>query len=77
VVTVQCMFCFVQKMGHFAHINDLTKVAGISLSVLKKNSSNLKCRTHQHHVLSSRKYVRHTDSRFVSAFHDNNYGRPA
>jgi len=51
-------------MGHFEHINDLRKVAGISLSFLQKNANNLTCRKH-HRVFGSRKFVQHTDSRFA------------
>jgi len=61
--------CFLQKMGHFVHINDLRKVAGISLSVLQKNSSYLMCSKHQLRVLGGRKFVQHTDSRFAAEFH--------
>ena len=54
-------------MGHFEHINDLSKVAGISSSILQKISSTVTCRKRHLRALGCRKStVHHTDSRFAS-----------
>ena len=68
-----CFLFFFQKSGHFEHIDDLGKVAGISLSVLRKNSANLTCSKRQLRALGRKKPVRHTDKRFASVFHYINY----
>jgi len=53
-------------MGHFDSLDDLRKVAGISISVIQKNSSNLKCRKRQLQVPTARRCLRHTDTGFVA-----------